>query len=234
MTRKAAAPTKKTGATNASKPRRTARKTTRPGGSSASARRLGPPLLVYVVFAAVALGTWSLSQELRLLALWGVLLIGSLLLGSQRGATRISYRLFDIGRGLVFGLVLGLPLAILFPDALLATSRRLFGQANPAQILLGLVVIAPVVEGIYFRGFLQPAAGLALTAALYGLAALILFLPAALGFPAVLLALTVVMAALGLVYGAIAARYGLVASITCQAATAFALWIVPVLLRPMG
>lgn len=230
MTRKASTPAKKTAP--ASKPRKTTRRTTRSSGPSLSARRLGPPLIVYAIFAAVGLGTWSLSQELRLLAMWGVLLVGSLILGGQRRGTRISYRLFDLGRGLVFGLALGLPLAVLFPEPLLATSRRLFGQVNPAQIILGLVLIAPIVEGIYFRGFLQPAAGVALTAALYGLAALILFLPAATGFPAVLLALTLVMMALGLVYGAIAARYGLVASITCQAATAFALWVVPGLMRP--
>lgn len=230
MTRKAATPARKT---TAGKPRKTVRKTTR-RAARPSTRRLVSPLVVYTIFAAVGLGTWSLSQELRLLALWGVLLIGSLILGGARRSARVSYSMGDIGTGLVFGLVIGLPLAVLFPELLLATARRLFGQARPEQLVLGLALIAPLVEGVYFRGFLQPAAGIPLSAALYGLAAVIYYLPAASSFPVVLLTIAAIMAGLGLIYGAIAARYGLVASVATQAAAALALWILPGLLRPTG
>jgi hypothetical protein len=185
---------------------------------------LVPPILVFLVFVAVGLGAWSLAQDLRGLLLWSILLVGSLVLAARR-VTRFKLNLGELGRGLVFGLVIGLPLAVLTPEALATTSERLFGLARPEQLLLRQVLVASVVEGIYFRGLLQPTTGIGLAAVLYGVAGLILYLPPAVGFPAVLVAIVVIMAVLGLIYGLIAARYSLLTSITCQATVSLCLWV---------
>lgn len=189
-------------------------------------------MLVYLVFAAVGLGTWTLGQEARQLALWSVLLVGTLLVGAPR-TVRLGLSLSELGRGIVFGLVIGLPMALLFPDVLTTTARRFYGAAGPESLLLRLVLVAPVVEGVYFRGFLQPAVGLGLAAVLYGLAGIILYLPVAATFPAVLATIVAVMAVFGLIYGVVALNYSVVASVACQAAAALALWIVPLVVKPM-
>lgn len=204
----------------------TRRKKRTPQRRAASPRQAVPAVLVYLVFVAVGLGTWSLAQETRSLLLWGILLVGSLVLAAGR-ANRFKLSLGELGRGLVFGLVIGLPLAVLLPAALTATAERLYGPVRLEQLLLRLVVVAPLVEGVYFRGLLQPSAGLGLAALLYGVAGLILYLPTAAGFPAVLAAIVLITAVFGLLYGVVAERYGLAVSITCHAAAALCLWVLP-------
>lgn len=213
----------------AAAPKRRRRTTTRP--ETGSSRQILPPAFVFLVFVAVGLGTLSMGQETRQLALWGILLVGSVVLGAQRGVKRLGYSLLEIGRGVVFGLVIGFPLALALPDALATVTTRLYGEARPESLLLRLVLVAPLVEGIYFRGFLQPTTGLGLSAIVYALAGLILYLPVALGFPAVLVAIVVVGAALGLIYGVVAKQYGVASSIACQAASALLLWALPPVLR---
>ena len=202
------------------------RKKGSPRRRAVSPRQAVPAALVYLVFVAVGLGTWSLAQETRSLLLWGILLVGSLALAAGR-ANRFKLSLGELGRGLVFGLAIGLPLALLLPTALTSTAERLYGPIRAEQLLLRLVVVAPVVEGIYFRGLLQPGAGLAPAAVLYGLAGLILYLPSAANFPAVLAAIVLITGVFGLLYGVVAERYGLAVSITCHAAAALCLWVLP-------
>ena len=204
----------------------TRRKKRSPRRRATSPRQAIPAILVYLVFVAIGLGTWSLVQETRSLLLWGILLVGSLVLAAGR-ANRFKLSLGELGRGLVFGLVIGLPLAFLLPTALTATAERLYGPIRPEQLLLRLALVAPVVEGVYFRGLLQPSAGFGLAAVLYGVAGLIFYLPTAVGFPAVLTAIVLIMAVFGLLYGVVAERYGLAVSITCHAVAAVCLWVLP-------
>ena len=215
----------KTKTTKAAPRRR--RKTTRPR------RPPLPPLLLFLVFVAAALATWALDQAVRLLALWGILLAGSILLGQKRLAP-LGYSPMELFRGLVFGLAIGLPVAVLGQTALGSTATRLFGNAKPEQLLLLLGLAAPIADGVYFRGFLQPAVGLGVTALLYGLAGLVLYFPPAVGFPLILAIIVLVMAGVGLVYGALAKRYTLTASIACQAAVSVCIWVLPRVLQPIG
>ena len=225
MTQRKPAPKAKPAAKKtAAAPRRKRRKAS---AARPSAQRAVRPTLVYLVFVAIGLGTWGLAQDTRVLALWSVLLLGSLILGAGRGSLRVGYSLPELARGVIFGLVLGLPIALLAPAALAVTAERLFSGARPEALLLRLVLVAPVVEGVYFRGFLQPAVGLGIAALLYGLAGLVLFFPPALGFPAVLVTIAAVLTVFGLIYGVIAERYSVAASIACQAAVALCLWILP-------
>ncbi|MFN8485715.1 MAG: hypothetical protein U0768_21955 [Anaerolineae bacterium] len=208
-------------------PRRRRRKTTRPR------RPILPPLLLFMVFVAVALATWTLDQTVRLIALWGLLVAGSLLLGRKR-LMPLGYNPMELARGLIIGLAIGLPVAVLGQTVLGATAGRLFGNTKPEQLLLLLGIVAPIADGVYFRGFLQPAVGVAITALLYGLAGLLFFLPPAIGFPLILAILVLVMAGFGVVYGAMARRYTLTASIACQAAVSVCIWVLPHTLQAVG
>ncbi len=208
-------------------PRRRRRKTPRPR------RPILPPLALFLVFVAAALASWTLDQAVRLLALWGILLAGSILLGQKRLAP-LGYNPVELFRGLVFGLALGLPVALVAQAALGSTATRLFSNARPEQLLLLLGLAAPIAEGVYFRGFLQPAVGIGVTALLYGLAGLVLFFPPAMGFPLVLAIIVLVMAGFGLVYGGLARRYTLTTSIACQAVVSVCICVLPRALQPLG
>ncbi|MFN8473290.1 MAG: hypothetical protein U0822_13965 [Anaerolineae bacterium] len=213
--------------TTAAAPRRRRRKTTRPR------RPILPPLALFMVFVATALATWTLDQAVRLIILWAILVAGSILLGRKR-LTPLGYNPMELFRGLVIGLAIGLPVAVLGQSVLGSTATRLFSNAKPEQLLLLLCLVAPVADGVYFRGFLQPAVGVAITALLYGLAGLVLYFPPAIGFPLILAIIVLVMAAFGLIYGGIAKRYTLTASIACQAAVSVCIWVLPRALQSIG
>ncbi len=192
-----------------------------------------PPLLLFLVFVAAALASWTMDQVVRLIMLWTILLAGSILLGRKR-LTPLGYNPMELFRGLVFGVAIGLPVAIVGQTMLGATAARLFSNAKPELLLLLLGLAAPVADGVYFRGFLQPAVGIPITALLYGLAGLVLYFPPAVGFPLILAIIVVVMAGFGVLYGALAQRYTLTASIACQAAVSVCIWVLPRVLQPIG
>jgi membrane protease YdiL (CAAX protease family) len=184
------------------------------------------PLLTFLVYAVVGLGTWKIDMEARLIILWLVLL-GVCLIYAEERAFATQYGLANLGRGAVVGLVISLPLLLLAKDALKATSARLFPGASQPVLFQNLVLLAAPIEGLYFRGYLQRERGLVVAALLYGLGQGVLFLPALGGFPAVLAAVVVAMALLGFVYSYVCQLYGLSASVSCHAVVNLILLVLP-------
>jgi membrane protease YdiL (CAAX protease family) len=203
----------------------------RPGGRAAELRL--DPYLAYLVFAAVGVGAYRVGQDGRLALLWVVLLAASLMYADHR-PIELQYALARIGRGAAVGLVLSVPLAILVMEPLRATTVRLYPLGNGTAIFQGLVLIAPSIEELFFRGVLQREHGLWAATGLYSLAGMVFFLPSVIGFPAVLAATVAGMAVLGVVYGYVALRYGLAASVACHATVNLVLFVLPAVLGSQG
>lgn len=191
------------------------------------------PYLAYLVFAAVAVGTWRLERHWRMTLLWGVLLAIVLIHSSQQPVA-LSYSAQSLLRGIVAGLVLGVPLLILARPYLYAFANQLFapdrGLTNSSQILILLqrmVIIGAVVEELYFRGLLQSQKGLLAGSVAYGLTWFLYFAPGA-GTP--LLALVIVFVAaslLGFYFSLIYERYGLAAAMVTHAVGLLFLLVLP-------
>jgi hypothetical protein len=185
--------------------------------------------LAYVIFSAVGVATWRLDQFLRLTLMWLTLLAVTVVYGLGR-RIQVVYKLSDLGRGVVTGLLISLPVALLARDFLLATSQRLFPVNTPLTLFWGLVLIMPALEAAYFRAFLQREKGLLPAALLYAGTAALYFLPStAAAYLPILAALVVGMGLLGFVYAYLYAMYGFAASLASQATAHFVLFILPLL-----
>lgn len=189
------------------------------------------PYLAYLVFAAVGVGTYGLSQNARLVLLWLVLL-AVVLLHIEQHPVRLQYTLAQVGQGAAVGSVLSIPLLLLAFEPLQATAVRLYPLGNDAMLFQGVVLVAVPIEEAFFRRILQREHGFWVTVGLYGLSAAIFFLPIVSNFPIVLLATMVGTAVLGVVYGYVTLRYGLAASLSCHAVVNLGLFVVPTWLAP--
>jgi hypothetical protein len=190
--------------------------------------------LAFVIFGAVGVGTWRLDQFLRLTLMWLTLLALTLVYGSGR-RIQMAYNYSDVGRGVVAGILISLPVVLLARDFLCATSQRLFPMNAPLTLFWGLVLIMPVVEALYFRGFLQREKGLLPAVLLYAGTAALYLLPSAVGehLP-ILAAFVAALGLLGFVYAYLYSMYGFAASLACQATVHFVLFILPLLPSELG
>ncbi len=190
--------------------------------------------LAFVIFGAAGVATWRLDQLFRLTLMWLTLLGLTLVYGSAH-KVQVAYKLSDLVRGVVAGLLIASPVVLLARDFLLATSQRLFPVNAPLTLFWGLVLIMPVLEALYFRGFLQREKGLLPAALLYAGTAALYFLPSTAGaYLPILAALVVGMGLLGFVYAYLYAMYGFAASLACQATAHFVLFILPLLSSEWG
>ncbi len=190
------------------------------------------PYLAYLIFAAVGVGTYRVGQDGRLLLLWLVLLLTSLIYADRR-PIELQYTLTRIGQGAAVGLVLSIPLVMLAVEPLQATTARLYPLGNGVVMFQGLVLIAAPVEEMFFRGMIQREHGFWAAMGLYGLAGAVFFLPSVVSFPIVLIAVVVGLAVLGVVYGYVTLRYGLAASVSCHATINLVLFVLPATLRSL-
>ena len=207
-------------------------------GRKRGGRRRGALLtdayLAFVIFGAVGVGTWRLDQLLRLTLMWLTLLTLTLVYGSGR-RIQAAYGFSDLGRGVVAGLLISLPVVLLARDFLYATSQRLFPMNTPLTLFWGLVLIMPVVEALYFRGFLQREKGLLSAVLLYAGTAALYLLPSTVGeYLPILAAFVAAMGLLGFVYAYLYSMYGFAASLACQATVQFVLFILPLLPSELG
>lgn len=185
--------------------------------------------LTFAIFAVVGVATWRLDQLLRLTLMWLALLILTIAYAPGR-KIQFGYRFSDLARGIVTGLLISLPVALLARDFLLATSKRLFPLDSSLILFWALVLIMPVIEALYFRGFVQGEKGLLPAVLLYAGAAAPYFLPFTLGdYVPVLAALVAGMGLLGFVYSYVRSLYGFGASLACQSVVHFVLFVLPLL-----
>jgi membrane protease YdiL (CAAX protease family) len=164
---------------------------------------------------------------------------------------RLRYEFAEIGRGAGIGSAIGLPLLILAYRPLMTAVPLLyvgvsapFGAVLPTETLIvnepdvlgalmfvSLVLLAPLAEGLFFRGILHRDLGFFAGAGCCAIANVILFLPSVGSFWAVLLAVCGATTVLGIVYGFLYEQYGLSTSIVCHVAVNLILLFIPVILR---
>ena len=183
--------------------------------------------LAFAIFTGVGVATWSVRQLVRLTVMWLVLLVFTLVYASGR-RLQTSYSYSDLGRGLVAGLLISVPVTLLARDFLLVTSQRLFPTEDILTLVWGLVLLMPAVEAVYFRGYVQGEKGLWPAVLLYAAGGAVYCLPATWAdhLP-VLAALVVSMGFLGFVYSYVRALHGIVASVACQAIVHCVLFLGP-------
>lgn len=197
------------------------------------------PYLTFLLFAAIALGTWRVERHGRMTLLWLVLL-AFILIRSATTPLSLGYHPRAFLRGLLAGLLLGIPALILGQKYLYAFANQLFapdrGLTTGSQILIlfqRVVLIAPFLEEAYFRGILQEEKGLLSASLAFGAGWFLYFAP---GSQIPLLGLAIVFAAasllggyLGLVYD----RYGLTAAIAAHASALLLLTVLPPTLQEL-
>jgi len=160
---------------------------------------------------------------------WLALLILTLAYGSDK-RIKVTYGFSDIGRGVLVGLLISLPLVVLARDFFSVVSQRLFPADSTLILFWGLVLIMPPIEALYFRGFLQREKGLWAAVLLYAAAAALYFMPSTLmDYVPIFVALVGGMGLLGFVYSYVRTLYGFGASLACQGVVHFVLFILPFL-----
>ena len=181
------------------------------------------PYFACLIFAGVALGTLSVQVTLRLTILWVTLLVLWLAYGEGKAFSG-SYRYADVGRGVLIGLLIGIPtmalafralaraIPILYVGPTLSSDLELTGSA----VFAALVVLAPLAEELFFRDMLHKERGFWIATSLYAAAGVLLYLPTAGEYPAVLFAVSGAAAVLGVVYGFLYERYGFATALSCH------------------
>lgn len=185
------------------------------------------PYFLFLIFAGVGVGTILLQQPVRLALLWTTLLILCVLHGGGH-KLEMSFSLPGIGRGMLLGLVISLPLLAFLSDQLRIFAERLYDTADLVALFYQVCFVSAPVEECFFRGVVQDSKGSSVSIAMYSGAALLYFLP-----HAPLLATFIVFVAmgmLGIVYAYVRDQYGLAASVACHVVVGFILQVVPSLI----
>jgi len=90
------------------------------------------PFFAYLIFVGIGVGTYALNVRMRLIVLW-MSLIALWLAYRESQEVLVVYRFGEIGRGLLIGLGVGLPLMIVAFKPLQSAVPRLFAGTTVAE-----------------------------------------------------------------------------------------------------
>jgi membrane protease YdiL (CAAX protease family) len=221
--------------------RQQARKSaSRTGGSQDKGHFALDPVFAGLIFAGVGLGTLALGTSPRLAVLWVALLV--LWVAYREGKPiQVQYCFADVGRGVLIGLAVAIPLMLLAFRALVTAIPILFVSGSPTigdmgsgtLVFVSVVTVAPLAEELFFRDMLQRTHGTWLGALFYAGSGVIFFLPTAGQFPVVLVAVVGVWSILGVMYSLFFERFGLATTLSCHAVINLTLLFVPAALSQM-
>ena len=173
------------------------------------------------------------SVEFRYALTWGTLAgvsVLSWLLGNMERINQENPN--DIGWGILFGVLLGIPILVFLSAHVLApTADRLFPEMTPGSLLAFLVFVMPLAETLFFRGLLQGQLAAWIVGLLATLWNIMLFFPVMWDdvalFPAVSVAIIILLLTMNWVYVHVRVRNGLAAAWMCQIATNLIIFYVP-------
>lgn len=182
------------------------------------------PWFLLLLFVALGLGTLAVQQSVRLTLLWTALALLSVVYVSGN-KVQMSYTLPNVGRGLLLGLVIAVPLLAFLANPLRTFMETLYATDEVAYLYLQVCFAAAPAEEFFFRGIVQQKKGLWPAIAAYGAALLVLFAP----HTPLLVALLVLgaMGLLGLACGYVAAKHGLAAAMACRLVVALLVQVFP-------
>ena len=186
-------------------------------------------LVAFLVYAGLAVATYTMDAEARQVILWCGLLALNLIY-THKLRIELTHPFSDLGRGAVAGLTISLPVLLLFqPELTIVWARLLPPQTQPA-LFLSMVLVAPLVEETFFRGLLQRQHGLIAGSLSYAAFLVLFFLPGLADLAAVGVAVALTGVLLGLVYGYVNERYGLTGSAACHGVVNLMIIFLPVII----
>ena len=191
------------------------------------------PIFGLLLAVAVSVGLMPLigtgGADVRYTITWGMLAIFGVLAWLFGDATRIGQERPDnVLWGVVFGLVLGVPLLLFGGETLTQLAEAMFPNMTGGIVLAYLIFVIPLAETLFFRGILQRTRPFwEVGAYSTGWAMLQIFplininaLPLIAGF---------MMIMANMLYGYVHDRNGLAAAWVCQITIHLLLFFVPIL-----
>lgn len=181
------------------------------------------PAFGYIIGMAVAIGLAPLvasgQADLRYTLSWSVLALFGVIAWLFGNMTRIDTEApEDIIWGIVFGLILGVPLYAFGSQTLATAVDLLFGNLSTGAILAYLVFVIPLSETLFFRGVMQERRQFWMIALMSALWSVVMFFPM-LDFSRYAIVAAVIGAVLlmmNLIFSYVRQRNGLAAAWVCQ------------------
>ncbi len=178
------------------------------------------PIFGLVLAGAVSIGMIPLisndAADMRYTLVWGLLAIFGIMAWVLGNGQRIEQDIPEnLGWGIAFGIILGIPLVAFGSTTLTDITDMLFPQMTAGTVLAYLIFVMPIGETLFFRGLLQNGQQFWLTAIICTLWQWIMFFPL-INKQAFPLIMAVILLMSNLMYGYVNERNGLAAAWLCQ------------------
>lgn len=181
------------------------------------------PSFGFVMAIAISIGLAPLvgtgDPSMRYTLSWGALAafgVLAWLLGNLQPVT--SEQPDDLMWGIVFGLLIGVPVMLFGGGLLGGAARRLFLNMTPGEVLAYAIFVMPIAETLFFRGILHGSRPFWMVALMGAFWSFVLYLPLLniAQFPLVALVVCLMLVLLNVMYGYVRERNGLAAAWLCQ------------------
>ena len=180
------------------------------------------PVFGYLIAVALSIGLMPLipdNTDMRYIIIWGVMAGFGVLAWLLGNMARIGQETPEnLVWGVIFGLIIGVPMLMVGGETLRETDHRLFVNMRPGEVLAFLVFVMPLAETLFFRGLLQESRPFALVGILASVWSAFVFFPLLdVGrYPAVGVVIGTALVLMNLMYGYVRRRNGLAAAWLCQ------------------
>lgn len=187
----------------------------------------------YLIGLAVSIGLTPLipdAVDLRYTLAWAVLALFGVMAWLLGSGEWIDQETPDnLLWGVIFGLIISIPLLLVGGGTLGATVDRLFVNITQGALLAYMIFVMPLAETLFFRGLLQQTYNLWITGLLSTIWSILLFFPLLdlINFPAVALVIGVALLMVNVMYSYVRGRNGLAAAWICQIVASFVLFFLP-------
>jgi hypothetical protein len=210
-----------------------ANKLRRPDQPVAYSGAANDPTFGYLIAIALCVGLTPLipdNIDLRYTLLWMVIagfgVLSWLLGNSGRIWTETPE---NLGWGVVFGMIISVPLLIVGGSTLKQTDQRLFLGMSIGELLAFLVFVMPLAETLFFRGVMQETRAFWIVGLLSSLWSILLFFPVLeVGrYPAVAVVIGTALVMMNMMFSYVRQRNGLAAAWVCQIVVNLVLLFIP-------
>lgn len=181
------------------------------------------PAFGFILALALSLGLAPLidsgQADLRYTIAWGVLALFGVLSWLFGHSERIEQEHPEnVLWGIIFGLIIGLPLLAFGGGLLSAAVDSMFGMLSTGTLLAYLLFVIPLAETLFFRASMQASRPFWMIGLMSTLWSIVLYMPLIdIGrFPAVALSISAVLILINMVFSYVHQRNGLAASWVCQ------------------
>jgi hypothetical protein len=193
------------------------------------------PAFGYLIALALSVGLMPLipaNADLRYTLIWGIMagfgVLSWLLGNSARITTETPENLFW---GLIFGLIISVPVLMIGGSTLHRTAHDLFPNMGAGAALAYLLFVMPLAETLFMRGVLQQIVSFWVVGLLSSLWSVSVFFPMLdlRRFPAVAVVIGVLLVMMNMAYSYVRERNGLAAAWICQIVVNLTLLFLPFL-----